>query len=149
MVWSWSGQKSVWSEKSGHRRIRAHLSLIRNSSSAIGSDRKRIGVHFSLIINGSSAIGSDQKCFRTQLGLIRDHFDRLNFFSPIALIRERSPADIKGQSPSEEILINWRPRFFLWKAVETHPSSQKYTLNGTLKKIVLKSWVLFSSAILL
>ena len=38
MVWSWSGQRSIWSEKSDHRRIRVHLSLIINGSSAIGSD---------------------------------------------------------------------------------------------------------------
>ena len=42
MVWNWSGQRSIWSEKSDHRRIRAHLSLIINGSSATGSDRKRI-----------------------------------------------------------------------------------------------------------
>ena len=59
MVWSWSGQRSVRSEKPDHRRIRANLSLI---------------------INGSSAIGSDQKCFSTQLGLIRDHFKRPSIF---------------------------------------------------------------------
>ena len=29
----------------------------------------------------------------------------------------RSPADSKCRSPQEEILINWRPRRFLWKAV--------------------------------
>ena len=29
MVWRWSDQRSIWSEKSDHRRIRAHLGLIR------------------------------------------------------------------------------------------------------------------------
>ena len=100
MVWSWSDQGSIWSEKSDHRRIRAHLSLV---------------------INGSSAIGSDQKGF--------------------------SPADSKGRSPSEEILINRRPQCFLWKAIKTHPLSQKYTLNGTLSKICSQqlSFVFFSN----
>ena len=60
MVWSWSDQRSIWSDKSDHRRIRAQLSLI---------------------INRSSAIGSDQKCFRTLLALIRDHLERLILFS--------------------------------------------------------------------
>ena len=60
--------------------IRAHLSLIINSSSAIVSDQKRIRAHLSLIINGLSAIGSEQKCFWTQLGLIRDHFGTPYFF---------------------------------------------------------------------
>ena len=60
LVWSWSGQRSIWSEKSDHRRIRQHLSLI---------------------ISGTSANGYEQKCFRMQLGLIRDHFERLIFFS--------------------------------------------------------------------
>ena len=80
MVWSCSGQRSIWSEKSDHRRIRARLSLMLNGSSEIGSNRKRIRAHLNLIINGSSAIGSDQKSFQTQLGLIRDHFERLIFF---------------------------------------------------------------------
>ena len=29
----------------------------------------------------------------------------------------RSPTDSKCRSPQEEVLINWRPRRFLWKAV--------------------------------
>ena len=60
MVWRWSDQSSFWSEESDHRRIRAHLGLI---------------------ITSSSALVSDQKCFRTQLGLIRDHFEPLFLFS--------------------------------------------------------------------
>ena len=64
MVWIWSGQRSIWSEKSDHRRIRAHLSLLINGLSAIGSDRKRIRAYLSLIINRSTAIGSDQGPFR-------------------------------------------------------------------------------------
>ena len=31
MVWRWSDQRSIWSKKSDHRRIRAHLSLIRGN----------------------------------------------------------------------------------------------------------------------
>ena len=58
MVWSSSDQESIWSEKSDHRRIRAHLSLI---------------------INDSRAIGYNQKCFWTQSGLIKDHFECLIF----------------------------------------------------------------------
>ena len=38
MVWRWSDQRSIWSKKSGHRRIRAQLGLIITSSSALGSD---------------------------------------------------------------------------------------------------------------
>ena len=79
MVWIRSGRRSIWSEKSHHKRIRAHLSLIINCSGAIGSDRKRIRVHLSLIINGSSVNWSDQKCYQTQLGLIRGHFERFIF----------------------------------------------------------------------
>ena len=55
MVWSWSVQRSNWSEK---------------------SDNKRIWAHMSVIINGLSAIGSDQKYFWTQLCLIGNHFER-------------------------------------------------------------------------
>ena len=29
MVWRWSDQRSIWSEESDHRQIRAHLVLIR------------------------------------------------------------------------------------------------------------------------
>ena len=144
MVWSSSDQRSIWSEKSDHRRIRAHLSLIINGSGAIGSNQKCIRAHLSLIINDSSAIGSDQKYFRTQLRLIKDPFEHPIFFifllrdfgfakkqqSSSVLIRDsskvrwlssekrsQSPADSKDRSPSEEILINCRPRFFFWKAV--------------------------------
>ena len=147
-VWSWSGDGLI----RGHFGLE---SLIITSSSALGSDHKEFErnwvwseAQLSLIINGSSAVGSDQKCFRTQLGLIRDHFKRLIFFfiflflflywEMLALPRgnnkaalwsetnlksdssdqkKRSPADSKCRSPSEEILINWRPRCFLWKAV--------------------------------
>ena len=141
MVWSRSGRRSIWSEKSRRRRIRAHLSLIKN---------------------GSSVNGSDQKCYQTQLGMIREQFERFIFFHFLFLYWEmlalprgsktaafwsethlktdksdqkRSAADSKGRSPSEEILINWRPRCFLWKAVWTNPFSQNYTLNGTLNKV--------------
>ena len=108
MDWRWSDQRSIWSEKSDHRRIRAHLGLIITSSTEITgsgrnfqrtsvwrmvwrwsdqtsiwsekSDHRRIRALLGLIITSSSAIGSDHKCFRTQLGLIRDHFER-NIFS--------------------------------------------------------------------
>ena len=60
MVWRWSDQRSIWSEKSDHRRIRAQLGLI---------------------ITSSSALRSDQKRFRTPLAQIRDHFERIMFFS--------------------------------------------------------------------
>ena len=67
MVWRWSDQRSIWSEKSDHRQIRAQLGLIKTSS---------------------SALGSDQKCFRTQLGLIRDKFECLIFFFFCFLLRD-------------------------------------------------------------
>ena len=69
-----------------------------------------------------------------QEATIKQRSDQRLISRLIALIRKRSPDDIKSWSPSEEILINWRPRCFLWKAVESHPSSQKYTLNDTLNK---------------
>ena len=80
MFWNWIVQRSIWSEKSDHRCIRAHLSMIINGSSAIGSDQKRIQAHLSLIINCSSPIVSEQKCLGTKLGQIREHFKRFIFF---------------------------------------------------------------------
>ena len=120
MFWSWSDQGSIWSEKSDHRRI-------------LESDHKRFernGVWSEMF---SSAIESDQGPFRVpiffiflvfywamlaqQKTTIKQSSDQRLFYILIALIRKRSPADSKGRSPSEEILINWRPGCFLWKAV--------------------------------
>ena len=39
MVRRWSDQKSIWSEKSNQRRLRAQLGLIITSSSALGFDQ--------------------------------------------------------------------------------------------------------------
>ena len=105
MVWSWSGQRSTWFEKSDHRRIRAHLSLIMNGSSAIGSDRNCIWEHLSQIINGSSAIGSDQgqyrapyfflnlcfsieRCWLCQEATKKQRSDQRLILSPIAVTRK-------------------------------------------------------------
>ena len=70
MVWRWSDHRSLWSEKSDHRRIRAHLGLIITSSSALLSDQRRLRAQLGLIITSSSALLSDQRRLRAQLGLI-------------------------------------------------------------------------------
>ena len=79
MVWRWSDQRSIWSEKSDQTRLRAQLGLIITSSSALLSDQRQLRTQLGLIITSSSALGSDQKCFWTQLGLIRDHFEAIIF----------------------------------------------------------------------
>ena len=80
MVWRWSDQRSIWSDKSDQRRLRAQFGLIITSSSALLSDQRRLRPQLGLIITSSSALASDQKCFRTQLGLMRDHFERFFFY---------------------------------------------------------------------
>ena len=80
MVWRWSDQRSIWSEKSDQRQFRVQVGLIITSSSALWSDQRRLRAQLGLIITSLSALGSDQKCFRTHLGLIRDHLERLIFF---------------------------------------------------------------------
>ena len=62
-VWSWSGDGL----------IRGHFGL----KSLIIGGFERTWVWSEAI---SSAIGSDHKCLQTQLGLIRDHFERIIFF---------------------------------------------------------------------
>ena len=54
MIWRWSDQRSIWSEKSDHRRIRAHLGLIR-------ADFERTWVCSEMF---SNAVLSDQGPFR-------------------------------------------------------------------------------------
>ena len=118
MVWRLSDQRSMCSENSDHRRIRAHLGWSEATSSAIGSDHNLFVVTFvwsettSTAIGSdhnlfersfvwseatSSALGSDQKCFRTQLGLIRGHFERIVFFHFFVFFLLRNVGSTKRQ----------------------------------------------------
>ena len=69
--------------------------------------------------------GSQKAAFWSETHLKSDSSDQ----------KKKSPRDSWGRSPLEEILINWRPRRFLWKAVLTDPLSQNYKLISTLNKI--------------
>ena len=107
MVWRWSDQRSIWSEKSDHRRIRAHLGLIRGEFKRNWIDHNLFERTFvwseatssaiGLIITSSSALGSDQKCFRTQLGVIRDHFERIILFHFFVFLLLRDVGSAKRQ----------------------------------------------------
>ena len=70
----------VWTEVPAQYSLDDDLEMVWSEVILVSkSDHRRIRAHLRLIINGSSAIGSDQKCFWTQLGLIRDHFKGLFF----------------------------------------------------------------------
>ena len=139
MVWRWSDQRSIWSKKSDHRRFRAHFCLIRGQFRAqldliinvfkrnwVWSGTISSALFFSIFL--LKDVGSAKRQPKSSF-LIRDSSKVRWLWS-----EKKSPADSWGRSPLEEILINWRPRRFLWKAVLTHPLIQNYKLIGTLKK---------------
>ena len=147
MVMRWSGQRSIWYEKSDHRWNRAHLGLIRNVFERNwvwwGTNSSAFFFHFYLFFYWQMLAlprGSHKAAFWSETHLKSDSSDQ-----------KKSPADGSGRSPSKEILINWRPRRFLWKAVLTHSLSQNYKLIGTLNKTCsqLLGFVFFSKTFII
>ena len=76
-VWSEATSSAIWCD---HNLFERTLVWSEAASSAIWCDHNLFEHTLVWSEATSSAIESDHKCFRTQLGLIRDHFERPNFF---------------------------------------------------------------------
>ena len=108
-VWSEATSSAIGSD---HKLFERTWVWSEKFSNAIGSDRGQFRAHYFFIF-----LFFTERCWLCQEATVKQRSDQRPFWSPIALIRKKSPIDSKGRSPSEEILINWRPRCFIWKAV--------------------------------